>query len=79
METTARKGDNRKLFRLFHKATITREKVNEMKQNINGASVKGIKDRLIRWKEFFEAGLKHDAPSVVPNITDSPVEPYVRK
>ncbi|VDN53945.1 unnamed protein product [Dracunculus medinensis] len=48
-----------------------------MYRDINGAPIKAIKDRVRRWKEFFEAKLNHDASSVVPNITDSPVEPYV--
>lgn len=38
--------------------------------------VKNIKDLLIKWKEFFEAKLNDDAPSVIPDA-DSLVEPYV--
>ncbi|VDN50549.1 unnamed protein product [Dracunculus medinensis] len=33
--------------------------------------IKSIKDRLIRWKEFFEAKLNHEAPSVAPDIADT--------
>lgn len=39
-------------------------------------TVKSIKYRLIRWKEFFEA-FNHDAPFIVQEIADLFVEPYV--
>ncbi|VDN53526.1 unnamed protein product [Dracunculus medinensis] len=48
-----------------------------MIRNINGAPVKTIKNRFIRRKEFFDAKPNHDAPSVIPDITHSLVEPYV--
>lgn len=60
-------SDNRKLFRLLPKETITRERINEMVRNINGMPVKAIKDRLIGWKEFFEARLNQAAPFVILN------------
>ncbi|VDN53702.1 unnamed protein product [Dracunculus medinensis] len=55
METAVRLGDNRKLFRLLHKATITQGMVSKMIQGNNGVPVKPIKDRLIKWTKFFEA------------------------
>ncbi|VDN51913.1 unnamed protein product [Dracunculus medinensis] len=45
--------------------------------DITGMPIKAVKDRLKRWKEFFEAKFNHYAPSVVPNMTDSSVQPYV--
>ncbi|VDN59936.1 unnamed protein product [Dracunculus medinensis] len=48
-----------------------------MIRDINGVPIKDVYDRLRKGKEFFEAKLNHDALSIVPNITDSPVEPYV--
>ncbi|VDN53214.1 unnamed protein product [Dracunculus medinensis] len=57
--------------------TITREGVSEMVRYINGVPIRAVKNRLRRWKEFFEAKLNHDAPSIIPNITDLPVELYV--
>ncbi|VDN53165.1 unnamed protein product [Dracunculus medinensis] len=54
---------DRKPFRIFHKATIIRG-VSEMIWDINGAPVKAIMD-LLKWKEFFEAKLNHDASVVL--------------
>ncbi|VDN59542.1 unnamed protein product [Dracunculus medinensis] len=69
--------DNRKFFRLLHKATIIRTTISEMVRDINGVPIKTVKDRLRRWKEFFEGKLNHGPPFIVQNITDLPVEPYV--
>ncbi|VDN57595.1 unnamed protein product [Dracunculus medinensis] len=77
METVTQIGDNRKLFCLIHKATVTQsEGVSEMIRDINGVPIKAVKDRLRRRKEFFEAKHNYDAPSVVPNTIDLPIEPY---
>uniref|UniRef100_A0A0N4UFM7 Calmodulin n=1 Tax=Dracunculus medinensis TaxID=318479 RepID=A0A0N4UFM7_DRAME len=76
IETAARLDDNRKLFLFLHKATITRETISEMIRDSNGVPVKSIKDRLIRWKEFFEIKLNHEAP-VAPDIADTVAGPYV--
>lgn len=43
METTTR-CDNRKLFPLLHKTTITRETISEIVRDNNGMPVKNIKD-----------------------------------
>lgn len=38
----------------------------------NNVPIKAIEDRLIKWEEFFEVKLNHDAPSVVSqDIADS--------
>lgn len=67
----ARLGDNRKFFRLLHKATITRGTVSEMMQDSSGVpSIQATNDRLIRWKEFFEVKLNHDTPSILPGMAD---------
>ncbi|VDN51205.1 unnamed protein product [Dracunculus medinensis] len=47
-----------------------------MARDSNGVTVKNVKDRLIRLKEFFVVKLYHEAPSLVPNIADTFVEPY---
>ncbi|VDN53510.1 unnamed protein product [Dracunculus medinensis] len=51
--------------------------ISEMVRDSNGVLIKSIKDRLIRWKEFFEAKLNHEAPSVAPDIADTFPEAYV--
>ncbi|VDN50495.1 unnamed protein product [Dracunculus medinensis] len=43
-------------------------------QDSNGVLIKNIKNRLIRWKEFFEAKLNHE--SIAPNVTDTFAEAY---
>ncbi|VDN51632.1 unnamed protein product [Dracunculus medinensis] len=74
MKVATRLGDNRRLFCFLH--TMTRRTISEMVRDSNGVPVKSIKDRLIRWKEFFEIKLNHEAPSVAPDITDMFAEPY---
>ncbi|VDN58025.1 unnamed protein product [Dracunculus medinensis] len=72
----ARLGDNRKLFYLLHKATMTRISQRSMVRDSNCVLIKSIKDCLIRWKEFFEAKLNHEAPSIAPDIADTFAEAY---
>lgn len=64
METAARFGNNRKLFRLLYEATIAQRMISEM--------------LLIAMDEFFEAKVNHDASSVAPEILDSLIEPYLQ-
>ncbi|VDN52152.1 unnamed protein product [Dracunculus medinensis] len=71
MEMAARLDDNRKLLRLFDKATVTRGTISEMLKDSNGVPVKNIKNRLIKWKKFFEAKLNHEKLSVAPDIADT--------
>lgn len=56
-------GDIRKLFFLF---CIKYNLGNEI-QDSNGASVRAIRGRFIRWKESFEAKLTLDSPYTVPD------------
>lgn len=42
--------------------------------------VQNIKDRLVRWKKFFEAKLNHDTPSIVNSLVEPNVyEPLTEK
>lgn len=50
-------GDNRKLFRLLHKATIIQEASSEMVRDGNSVPFTSDKDRLIIRKEFIEANV----------------------
>lgn len=50
METVARLGDNRELFRLHHKATIIRGIISDMVQDNNGGPLKAIKNYVVKWK-----------------------------
>ncbi|VDN60032.1 unnamed protein product [Dracunculus medinensis] len=47
--------------------TSNHETISEMVRDSNGVPVK---NRLIRWKEFFEAKHNQEAPSVAPDISD---------
>lgn len=44
--------------------------------NNNNVPVKTIKDRIIRWKKFFDSNLNRDTPFVVLDITKSLIKSY---
>ncbi|VDN54157.1 unnamed protein product [Dracunculus medinensis] len=47
-----------------------------MVRDSKGVLIKSIKDRLIKWKKFFDAKLNHGAPSVASDIADTFAEAY---
>lgn len=58
MESAAPLANNMNLSGLLYKTTITLGMASKMIQDNNDVTVKIIKNRVIRWKKFFETKLK---------------------